>query len=338
MARPKKAAEEKSKDAATLSIDVESFVRTRDQFVSGLATLQDAIQNLSTAYIKHTNAILSDHGEGLGIDFALAQQLSENPILAAHAAAGSPKAAGDKEEVQKRKKRQHDPNAPKRPLTPFFLYMQTARPIIAQDLGDVPKGQVSEEGTARWKALDDENRTLWTNAYKENLRLYNARMRSYKVDHNPNAKDMSDADALAYAEEHNIGTETATADAQLVGEAHDAGHPVDEDEDAEGEPDKEPTPPPVVKSTPKAKSSRKSKGAKEKAPVPAPEPIVPSSSSIVPPKAPEPENTPSKVEKPKAEKRKRSSKKEEAKEEEPAAVEAPKSSSKSRKKKAKTEA
>ena len=44
--------------------------------------------------------------------------------------------AGPIEEKKSKKKRTHDPNAPKRPLTPYFLYMQTARPIIANDLGE----------------------------------------------------------------------------------------------------------------------------------------------------------------------------------------------------------
>lgn len=58
------------------------------------------------------------------------------------------------EEKKERKKRTHDPNAPKRPLTPYFLYMQTARPIIANDLGqDAPKGAVQEEGQRRWASM-----------------------------------------------------------------------------------------------------------------------------------------------------------------------------------------
>jgi hypothetical protein len=166
MARPKKVAEEKAKEGATLSIDVDSFVRTRDSVVTGLATLQDAIQTLSTAYIKHTNAVLGEHGAGLDVDSALAK-LGDNPLLklgelnraispAKSNAAGGEGATGDKKE---RKKRQHDPNAPKRPLTPFFLYMQTARPIIATDLGaEAAKGAVSAEGTRRWgtMAADDK--------------------------------------------------------------------------------------------------------------------------------------------------------------------------------------
>lgn len=65
------------------------------------------------------------------------------------------------EEKKERKKRQHDPNAPKRPLTPYFLYMQTARPIIAADLGEgVPKGAVQEEGQRRWASMSVQEKLV----------------------------------------------------------------------------------------------------------------------------------------------------------------------------------
>ena len=67
------------------------------------------------------------------------------------------------EEKKERKKRQHDPSAPKRPLTPYFLYMQTARPIIATDLGnEAPKGAVQDEGQRRWASMNpDEKMVSW---------------------------------------------------------------------------------------------------------------------------------------------------------------------------------
>lgn len=150
-----------------LSLD-NSFLSTQiliySQVVTGLATLQDAIQTLSTAYIKHTNAVLGEHGAGLdaGVESALSK-LGENPLLGGIAglnrAASPPKTAEPVEEKKERKKRQHDPNAPKRPLTPFFLYMQTARPIIATDLGaEAAKGAVSNEGTRRWKEMTDTDK------------------------------------------------------------------------------------------------------------------------------------------------------------------------------------
>jgi hypothetical protein len=139
-----------------------------EKVVTGLATLQDAIQTLSSAYIKHTNAILGDHAGQAEIDSSLSK-LGDNPALlgdlqrapspaAKLVAAASVDPASDKKE---RKKRMHDPNAPKRPLTPFFLYMQTARPIISNDLGpDFAKGAVSTEGTRRWGTMDAEDKQV----------------------------------------------------------------------------------------------------------------------------------------------------------------------------------
>jgi hypothetical protein len=123
--------------------------------VTGLSTLQDAIQILSSAYIKQTNAVLGEHGASLDVESALSR-LGDNPLLGGlnSLRAASPAKSVTAEAKKEKKKRVHDPNAPKRPLTPYFLYMQTARPIIADDLGpDVAKGAVSAEGVRRWNNM-----------------------------------------------------------------------------------------------------------------------------------------------------------------------------------------
>lgn len=99
---------------------------------------------------------------GSNIDSVL-KDLGEVAGNAAAAAAGrstSP-AKSEPDKKKERKKRVHDQNAPKRPLTPFFLYMQTARAIITLDLGpEVPKGAVSEEGTRRWASMGKSDREV----------------------------------------------------------------------------------------------------------------------------------------------------------------------------------
>lgn len=128
---------------------------TRLKVVTGLSTLQDAIQILSSAYIKQTNAVLGEHGASLDVESALSR-LGDNPLLGGLSGlrAASPAKSVTAEAKKEKKKRVHDPNAPKRPLTPYFLYMQTARPIIAVDLGpDVAKGAVSAEGVRRWNNM-----------------------------------------------------------------------------------------------------------------------------------------------------------------------------------------
>jgi len=128
------------------------------------------------------------------------------------------------EEKKERKKRSHDPNAPKRPLTPYFLYMQTARPIIAKDLGEeAPKGAVQEEGQRRWAAMSPNDKVAWNNAYQFNLRLYNARVHSYKVAENPNAREMTDQEAHIYADQNGIPQPTLSSeDAALPASEQDA--------------------------------------------------------------------------------------------------------------------
>lgn len=157
------------------------------------------------------------------------------------------------EEKKERKKRTHDPNAPKRPLTPYFLYMQTARPIIANDLGtDAPKGAVQEEGQRRWSTMNPHDKGGWDRAYQYNLRLYNARVHSYKGG-NANARLMLDDEALRYADEFNIPMPT--------GKDVDTGN--DQDAIAEqlqqGPADEEETPAKTPKSG--KKDSRKRKTA-----------------------------------------------------------------------------
>ncbi|KAK0729247.1 hypothetical protein B0T21DRAFT_370669 [Apiosordaria backusii] len=82
--------------------------------------------------------------------------------------------------------------------------MQTARPIIASDLGEqAPKGAVQEEGQRRWAVMAPGEKLGWNQAYQYNLRLYQARVHSYKAG-NQDAKNMTDEEARQYAELYNI--------------------------------------------------------------------------------------------------------------------------------------
>ena len=64
-------------------------------------------------------------------------------------------------ENKKRKRAPHDKNAPKRPVTPYFLYMQTARPLIAREMEPgVSAKEVADEGTRRWNDMPSEEREV----------------------------------------------------------------------------------------------------------------------------------------------------------------------------------
>ena len=61
----------------------------------------------------------------------------------------------------KRKKRAHDKNAPKRPVTPYFLYMQTERSKIAKELDPSHSAKdVADEGTKRWNVMPPGEREV----------------------------------------------------------------------------------------------------------------------------------------------------------------------------------
>ena len=129
--------------------------------VTRLAALQSAIQDLSRAYIAHTNTVISK-GSGsplelLNLTFPL---LGENALLAARN--GTPGRV--QEPLDKtRKKRTHDKNAPKRPITPYFLYMQTARSQIAGEMNPNHSAkEVADEGTRRWNEMPSEEKEVCT--------------------------------------------------------------------------------------------------------------------------------------------------------------------------------
>ncbi|KAK7743633.1 hypothetical protein SLS53_004169 [Cytospora paraplurivora] len=279
MARPKKADEQKQlapagppaapsiPNIANLNlvnhqnkvIDVDNFIRVRDSVYQRLATIQDLIRSFSADYLRQTNLLIGEptlleDGADVGIgnigDIFSFQPLPQVP--------GIPLAPV--EEKKERKKRQHDPDAPKRPLTPYFLYMQTARPIIAADLGDsVPKRAVQDEGQRRWASMSAQEKLGWNQAYQYNLRLYNARVHSYKAG-NPNAKNMTDEEAVRYCDEFSIPMpHVGGVDADL-GNDHDAIA----EQLQESVPVPEPVEEPAAK-TPKAKPSRKRKTEAEPA-------------------------------------------------------------------------
>ncbi|KAI9899065.1 hypothetical protein N3K66_005526 [Trichothecium roseum] len=187
-------------------IDNESFLRVRDSAVGRLGTILELLRSFTQDYIRQTNLLLGEptaegaHDILSNFENAAAQLISMPPT----AAPAQVEAAAPTEEKKERKKRTHDPNAPKRPLTPYFLYMQNARQIIANDLGPgAPKGAVQEEGQRRWAHMDPTDKQAWNHAYQWNLRLYNARVHSYKAG-NVTAKDMSDDEARDYADRANI--------------------------------------------------------------------------------------------------------------------------------------
>jgi hypothetical protein len=131
------------------------------QVVTGLATLQSAVSDLSRAYIAHTDTVI-----GRGNASSLEQLNISNPLSGENVLFGQrgPTPAPTVEvpaENKKRKRAPHDKNAPKRALTPFFLYLQTARQTIATEMGPGKTAkEVQDEGGKRWREMTDEDKKV----------------------------------------------------------------------------------------------------------------------------------------------------------------------------------
>ncbi|KAH9906329.1 hypothetical protein F4778DRAFT_725450 [Xylariomycetidae sp. FL2044] len=201
------------------SIGIEEFIRVRDSISARFNTITGLMKSFSDDFMRQTSLLIGepapfDNGAGSSMQAFITSLDGMNATLGEF--------APPVEEKKERKKRTHDPNAPKRPLTPYFLYMQTARPIIAQDLGvDAPKGAVQEEGQRRWSSMGPSDKIAWNNAYQFNLRLYNARVHSYKAG-NPDARNMSDAEAIVYADANNIAQPALTGEDPMPPNDQDA--------------------------------------------------------------------------------------------------------------------
>ena len=69
--------------------------------------------------------------------------------------------APEKKMRKKREQKPKDPNAPKRPNTAFFLFLENTRPLVRKALGDgVKPGDVAAEQRIRWKTLPESEKEV----------------------------------------------------------------------------------------------------------------------------------------------------------------------------------
>ncbi|PGH19109.1 hypothetical protein AJ79_00143 [Helicocarpus griseus UAMH5409] len=205
------------------------------QVIVSLATLQSAVSDLSRAYINHANTVLNRGPSTLDLG-GITSSLLENGLLSGGrglSPGARPDTAGGK---KKRKRAPHDPNAPKRALTPYFLYMQHNRANIARELGENarPK-EVADEGTKRWAEMPDNEKKVWKDLYAANLRVYQEKMKAYKAGLPVPEDESTEAAAQLHQGVHHAVEEASTEESEESSE--------EEEDEAFPEPVKEPTPP-----------------------------------------------------------------------------------------------
>lgn len=90
-----------------------------------------------------------------------------------------------------KKKRQYkprDPNAPKRPLTAYFRFLQEQRPKISAEInarGPTAEGgkagDISKLATERWNAMTPQLQAPYRAAYQNEMKAYNDAVKVYKA-------------------------------------------------------------------------------------------------------------------------------------------------------------
>ena len=151
------------------------------QFISGLSHLESGVHELRRAYISQFNTLLPENHpgrislpaipffnpQGGGVPGAIPGAPPGAPPIVpgmpATAAAGPVAGAvqgilAAPEANMKRKRKPHDPHAPKRALTSYFLFMQHNKPAIKAEHPDWTAQQVSEESELRWQKIDPKER------------------------------------------------------------------------------------------------------------------------------------------------------------------------------------
>ncbi|KAJ5964182.1 uncharacterized protein N7479_004058 [Penicillium vulpinum] len=241
-----------NQDETTVQVNKEELRRAGDLIVMRLMEVQSYIADLGKAYLQHVNNIAE--GRDAHIDLPIGPSGFMGPDIPFRA--GSPGAKSEAGGPKKRKRAPVDPNAPKRALTPYFLFMQHNRSKIAEDLGnDARPKDVADEGTRRWQSMEDTQKEIWKKMYAANYDQYKRDMAAYKAgnkvdeEHDPAASQLQQDFASAEPE----------PEAEAEAEHEESGdESTDSSDESSPSPPKEKTPPPSTKrrrSDPKAKET-----------------------------------------------------------------------------------
>ena len=159
-------------DDAEITLDAVFFAHHKSQFISGLSNLESGVHELRRAYISHFNTLLPDgHPGRLSLPFFTSfdnnaagplgnVQTDVVPAAGVNPATNAAAAIAGAEANSKRKRKPHDPNAPKRALTSYFLFMQHNKPQIKEANPDWDAKQVAEESERRWNNISEQEKQV----------------------------------------------------------------------------------------------------------------------------------------------------------------------------------
>jgi len=83
-------------------------------------------------------------------------------------------------EAGKKRKKEKDPNAPKKPLTAYFAWMNENRDRIKSENEGASIGEVAKIAGEEWRGLDAGSKSKYEKAYKAAMEVYKDEMANYK--------------------------------------------------------------------------------------------------------------------------------------------------------------
>lgn len=79
-----------------------------------------------------------------------------------------------------KRKKEKDPNAPKRPSTPYFAFMNENRAKIKAENPDCGVSDVGKIAGKMWAELEEDTKKEYTDEYQENMEAWRVKMDAYK--------------------------------------------------------------------------------------------------------------------------------------------------------------
>lgn len=77
-------------------------------------------------------------------------------------------------------KSQKDPNAPKRPLSTFFLFSQDERPKIKKDNPSLSVAEIAKLIGERWRSIPDDKKRHYEERARQEKERYDQLVAEYK--------------------------------------------------------------------------------------------------------------------------------------------------------------
>jgi len=134
----------------------------------------------------------------------------------------------------KKKKVKKDPDAPKRPMTAYFMYMNEQRPLIKQENPDIKFGEIAQVISKKFKALTEDQQEKYNKLASKDKERYKKEMAAYKskkAAEEASAKDASDDDDDSDDDESKKDSDSNDSDDDLVVPSDDDDDSDDDDSD-----------------------------------------------------------------------------------------------------------